>query len=156
LVTERMMGKTRTAPGRIRVMATLDRELVERVDVLADLEHRSRSQMVELVLLTGLPGREEEAARSVEIADLREQMERCKRTGGPAYGPKGGVRNEELVELQRKYDAYMARTPDEERDVVDDIEGRESGKEDPAAVREHWIARYLRKARDAKKGKKGR
>ena len=150
------MGKTRTAPGRIRVMATLDRELVERVDVLADLEHRSRSQMVELVLLAGLPGREEEAARYVEICDLKEQIERCKRAGGPAYGPKGEVRNEELVELERRYGAYTALTPEDERDFLDEIDGQEPGKEDPAGVREYWIARYLRKARDAKNGKKGR
>ena len=56
---ERELAKTRTALGRIRVMATLDRELVERVDVLADLECRSRSQMVELLLLAGLPRWEE-------------------------------------------------------------------------------------------------
>jgi len=150
------MAKTRTAPGRIRVMATLGRDLVDRIDVLADLEHRSRSQMVELVLLAGLAGREEEAARYVEICDLKERIERCKRTGGPAYGPTGEVRNEQLVMLQAKYEAYTARSPDEERDILDEIDGQESGKQDPGAVREYWIARYLRKARDAKNGKKGR
>jgi predicted transcriptional regulator len=40
-------------------MATVDKDLVERIDMLADLEDRSRSQMVELLLLAGLPRWEE-------------------------------------------------------------------------------------------------
>ena len=44
------MSSTRTAPGRIRVIATIDMKLLERLEGVRAAERRTRSKMIEILL----------------------------------------------------------------------------------------------------------
>jgi metal-responsive CopG/Arc/MetJ family transcriptional regulator len=105
------MTKTRTAEGRTRVIATLDDELVARVDSLAKIEGQSRSSMVEWILANFICRAERDLIRKHE----RHVLELKRSAAEHMYGKNSEQAEKLLQEYLREFE-----TPDredEEREI---------------------------------------
>jgi uncharacterized protein (DUF1778 family) len=77
------MAKTRTAEGRTRIIATVDDELVAKIDHLAKIEGKSRSSLVEWMLADFVDDAEGVLIREHERRLLKLKIAEAVRLQGP-------------------------------------------------------------------------
>ncbi len=106
------MARTRTAPGRTRIIATVDRGIVARLDEMAEREKRSRSQMVEIVLDRFIDEVEEERQFLEERRRVLVRMGELYREGKAKPG-EDGLPSPEFCELMEEFFSYFASRGDD-------------------------------------------
>ena len=98
------VAKTRTAEGRTRVIATLDDELVTRIDELTEVEGKSRSGFVEWMLSNFISRAEQELIVAHEIQLARLKLAEATRKWGPD-AEETRKASEEYVRLSERAEA---------------------------------------------------
>lgn len=103
------MGKTRTAEGRVRVMATLDEGLVERLDKLAKRRSLSRSETMQWVLGKWVDDAEWVQDVEEERAELEREIARVQKEKKLPPGKTWDSDDVELNELLTRYRESLNR-----------------------------------------------
>lgn len=94
------MAKTRTAAGRTRIIATVDDELVARMDRLAEIEGKSRASLIEWMLASFIDDGESLLIREHERRLLKLRIAEAARVCGRDSKEVQELRKEYVMEFE--------------------------------------------------------